>query len=228
MSDYRRHRARCGVHSRKVIAACIASSAIFASRSHAWWDTGHSFITVNTYQQLPSQFHAFFNENQATITLNAKNEPPGLHFINIDSYSEFHNDGTFPRDLNVLYQKYGTSLVNSRGTSPWSIANYRAQITSAMASATTGAQWQALAVTMGQMAHYIEDIHQPLHCTQNYDGQFTGNSGVHARYEGEMINRHFDGLAIAAVISGRHQRTFDCPHTRRRKPSTSPTRLTPC
>jgi hypothetical protein len=181
----------------KIVAACVATCGLVSERAHAWWDTGHSFITVNTYQQLPPTIQPYFFENQGTITLYAKNEPPGLHFINIDAYPEFHDDGTFPRDLNVLYAKYGTSLVNNRGISPWKIATYRSTLTTQMAVAHTLADWQAIAHTFGEMAHYIEDIHQPLHTTQNYDGQFTGNSGVHARYEGEMINRHFDGLTIA-------------------------------
>src|SRR5256885_8334279 len=151
-------------------ALFAAASLFVASRADAWWDTGHSFITANTYQQLPAALQPYFSENQLTITTNAKNEPPGLHFIDIDSYSEFHDDGTFPRDLNVLYAKYGTSLVNGRGISPWSIANYRSSITSQMAAADTLAKWQAAAVTLGYTAPHLQDIHHPPHPTPNYDG----------------------------------------------------------
>src|SRR5262245_30017745 len=182
---------------RKMIAAAVTGVGLVDSGALACWDTGHSFITINSYQQLPPALKPYFLENQTTITFYAKTEPPGLHFIDIDAYPEFHADGTFPRDLNVLYAKYGTSVVNGRGISPWSIANYRATLTTKVATAQTLADWQALAQTAGEMTHYIEDIHQPLHCTQNYNGQYTNNVGVHARYEGEMVNRHLDGLTIA-------------------------------
>jgi hypothetical protein len=35
-----------------------------------------------------------------------------------------------------------------------------------------------------------------LHLTLNYNGQLTGNNGIHARYEGEMIVRHRDHLTF--------------------------------
>jgi hypothetical protein len=44
------------------------------------------------------------------------------------------------------------------------------------------------------LGHYIGDGHQPLHITTNYDGQMTGQDGVHARYETSMINRYEDQL----------------------------------
>src|SRR3954471_11532599 len=140
---------------RGTTAVVAAAVSLLARHAHAWWDTGHSFITENSYQQLPPQLEAYVNENRPTITLNAKNEPPGLHFIDIDAYSEFHDDGTFPRDLNVLYSKYGTSVVNNNGISPWTIANYRATITQQMINAHTLTAWQAIAQNMGEMAHYI-------------------------------------------------------------------------
>jgi hypothetical protein len=37
------------------------------------------------------------------------------------------------------------------------------------------------------IGHYVADMHQPLHLTRNYNGQLTGNYGIHARYEGQMI-----------------------------------------
>src|SRR5699024_66372 len=33
------------------------------------------------------------------------------------------------------------------------------------------------------LAHYIGDGYQPLHTTKNYDGQLTGQKGVHALFE---------------------------------------------
>src|SRR5919198_6751657 len=39
-------------------------------------------------------------------------------------------------------------------------------------------------------AHYIQDAHQPLHATNNYDGQLTGQHGVHARFESALFDRY--------------------------------------
>ena len=32
-------------------------------------------------------------------------------------------------------------------------------------------------------SHYIQDAHQPFHATNNFNGQLTGNDGLHARFE---------------------------------------------
>jgi hypothetical protein len=68
-----------------------------------------------------------------------------------------------------------------------------------MSTAETNSDLQQIAQTAGEMAHYIEDINQPLHTTANYNGQITGNTGIHSRYEGTMIVLNFDELPIAAA-----------------------------
>tara|TARA_Y100000385_G_C13066612_1_gene627014 strand:+ start:760 stop:1944 length:1185 start_codon:yes stop_codon:yes gene_type:complete len=35
----------------------------------------------------------------------------------------------------------------------------------------------------GEMGHYISDAHVPLHTTENYNGQLTGQDGIHAFWE---------------------------------------------
>ena len=46
------------------------------------------------------------------------------------------------------------------------------------------------------LAHYIQDAHQPLHATNNYDGQLTGNNGIHARFETALFERFQSRLTI--------------------------------
>jgi hypothetical protein len=170
-------------------------AAFLTSRAFGWGASGHSFLTQNSVGHLPASLQSFVNRYFTTISTYATNEPPGQHYIDIDVYPEFLA-GQMPRDLNVLYATYGASYVNSNGISPWVIANYRATLTSQMRTAASDADYLALAQTAGEMAHYIEDINQPLHTTYNYDGQYTGNSGIHSRYETTMVNRNFAGLSI--------------------------------
>ncbi|MBI3492934.1 MAG: hypothetical protein HY047_14325, partial [Acidobacteria bacterium] len=44
--------------------------------------------------------------------------------------------------------------------------------------------------------HYIQDANQPLHASNNYDGQLTGNNGVHARFERDLIERYLTRMTI--------------------------------
>ena len=47
------------------------------------------------------------------------------------------------------------------------------------------------------LTHYISDAHQPLHAALNYDGQLTGQQGVHSRFEAELFERFQSRLRIA-------------------------------
>jgi hypothetical protein len=55
-----------------------------------------------------------------------------------------------------------------------------------------------LPTAVGELAHYIGDLYQPLHTTRNYDGpkspdgQPGPSAGVHMAFEINMINRHPD------------------------------------
>ena len=45
-------------------------------------------------------------------------------------------------------------------------------------------------------SHYIQDAHQPLHATLNYDGQLTQQNGVHSRFETALFDRFASRLTI--------------------------------
>ena len=47
------------------------------------------------------------------------------------------------------------------------------------------------------LSHYIEDAHQPFHAVLNYDGQLTGQHGIHARFEAFLFERYRDQWTIA-------------------------------
>lgn len=49
-------------------------------------------------------------------------------------------------------------------------------------------------VTAGVIAHYIGDLAQPLHVTENYDGQLTEQSGIHAHFEDQLVDEAWPGL----------------------------------
>ncbi len=46
-------------------------------------------------------------------------------------------------------------------------------------------------------SHYMQDAHQPFHASINYDGQLTGNNGIHARFERDLVERFESRLTIA-------------------------------
>ena len=43
---------------------------------------------------------------------------------------------------------------------------------------------------MGALGHYISDLHMPLHTVINYNGQFSGNDGIHKRWEHRLVDEY--------------------------------------
>src|ERR1700753_3788650 len=68
------------------------------------------------------------------------------------------------------------------GTLPWTIAsNYYYLVKAFKAHDTT-----AILNASANLGHYIADAHVPLHLTQNYNGQLTGQTGIHALWESRL------------------------------------------
>jgi hypothetical protein len=46
------------------------------------------------------------------------------------------------------------------------------------------------------MAHYVADAHVPFHAALNYDGQLTGQWGIHSRFESQAVMQFLPRLKI--------------------------------
>jgi PEP-CTERM motif len=152
-------------------------------------------MTGGSIGHLPEPLQSFFQINVNTIRSMASQEPPGKHYIDIDYYPEFFA-GTLPHDVNDLIDLYGYPIVEDNGMGPWTYANYVDTLTGLMSAAVTKQDWLNLLPVAAAQAHYIEDMHNPLHLTMNYDGQLTGNNGIHSRYETQMVNRNLSNLTF--------------------------------
>ncbi len=119
--------------------------------------------------------------------------PGYYHYIDIDYYPEFFS-GTLPHNLDSLIALYGLAVVQNNGTVPWVIEQWTDSLYALMAAGQWDEVWQIAA----ELGHYVADSHQPLHLTRNYNGQFTGNYGIHSRYETTMINPHLSQLPLPA------------------------------
>ncbi|HEY9114078.1 MAG TPA: T9SS type A sorting domain-containing protein, partial [Bacteroidales bacterium] len=54
--------------------------------------------------------------------------------------------------------------------------------------------WDKAGLFAADLGHYVADGHMPLHITMNYNGQHTGNTGIHSRYESTMINAYISQI----------------------------------
>jgi hypothetical protein len=121
-----------------------------------------------------------------------KSSTPGesyRHYIDIDTYPEFFS-GTLSHSRAALEAQYGASAVLNNGVLPWAVG----EVVTTLTQQFQAQQWSAAAVTIADLCHYVGDADQPLHCTKNYDGGLSGNSGIHSRYESTMMSSHIGDL----------------------------------
>ncbi len=131
------------------------------------------------------------------------------HYIDIDNYAEFLSDGRIAQTLDSAIAIHGSSFVYNNGTLPWAtLASF-----DSLKSCFERRDWDKAVLFAADLGHYVADGHMPLHVTRNYDGQYTGNNGIHSRYESTMINAYisefnYEGQA-ATEIEDVRQYIFD-------------------
>lgn len=111
------------------------------------------------------------------------------HWLDIDYYPNFYH---LTRNLDSLISQYGWTVVKQKGINPWATVWCLDSLTAQL----TRGDWSKAYLTASDLGHYVGDAHQPLHCTENYNGYLTGNNGIHSRYESTMITDFQDSLFV--------------------------------
>ncbi len=169
----------------------------------AWGDRGHLLISDAAKNVLaPGCLRDLYEANaqallQASLAPDAWRQTDAAeaprHYLDIDIYG---NPAAYPQDYNAAVAQLGRNAVLSNGTVPWVVENIHTMLV---------ASFRAMSVTnavnqSGYLSHYASDAHSPYHSTINYDGQSTGNRGIHLRYEEAMIEAYATAVrqALAA------------------------------
>lgn len=157
-----------------------------------WGSTGHYKISTNaalSYNQHMSQFHEWTSGLAAHASdadarkATDPNEGP-RHYIDIDNYYEFNVTGRIPQTLDSAIAEHGSDFVYDNGVLPWAtLKTY-----DSLRNCFLRYDWDKALLFAADLGHYVADGHMPMHITRNYNGQFSGNYGIHSRYESTMIN----------------------------------------
>ena len=122
------------------------------------------------------------------------------HFIDIDNYTEFLAEGRIPQTYDSVVALYGEDFVIGQGILPWAtITTY-----DSLVKCFQRRDWAKAVLFASDLGHYVADGHMPLHITRNYNGQYSGNYGIHWRYETGMIDLflediNYDGDNISMI-----------------------------
>ena len=80
------------------------------------------------------------------------------------------------------------------GTAPWRVLQLYRMMVSALKEAKAADSRDAMIAATNQallaaglMSHFVGDLANPHHATENYNGQLTGNTGLHAYFEDAVV-----------------------------------------
>jgi hypothetical protein len=197
---------------RKGLSVALVALALWTLRPvsvDAWGFNGHRFITDRAIDLLPAELRPFFQRFRTTIvehsidpdtyrTMGFTEEAP-RHFLDMDAYGPFPFKD-LPHDYKEAVTKRGVDFVLKNGTVPWRTEEIYNRLRDAFKGLSAPNQpWARddIKLFSAVMSHYIGDSFQPLHAALNYDGQLTGQVGIHARFETELFDRYHDKLKIA-------------------------------
>jgi hypothetical protein len=187
-SERARKASRHGV----VFSAIVAGVLLACSPGFAWGPTAHRMVNGWAVDTLPPEIRAFFQANRQFLIDHA-NDPDAamakdrrereLHYIYLDKYGIFPYL-KLPHSFNSAVEDYGSGRVHRDGMLPWEIGKLSLQLTEALRAQ----KWDEAKLQAALLGHYVADAHDPLHTTQNYDGQLTGQTGLANRFEIRLVD----------------------------------------
>lgn len=205
----------------KVNRAFLIAISLLPQVSFGWGFLGHS-IVASVGSEITDSKNPFWSNNKngmAELSVIPDRRWKSGPSANIEKPTHwFEPDGYFtsPNQFNQIPQSYedaiknfGEKHVTKYGTAVWRIQQFAALATDAV---NAGRFEEALQLA-GVMSHYIGDDAQPLHVTINYDGQLTGQKGIHKYFETDLLEQQ-DRDELRAQVLKRAQELLKTPEFR--------------
>ncbi len=164
-----------------------------------WGFFAHQRINRLAVFTLPPGMIGFYKKNISYITEASINpdrrrfsvpEEAPRHYIDLDHYGD-SSLYTMPRFWNAAVEKYSEDTLKAYGIVPWHINTMYYRLKDAFLIRDP----ERILKLSAELGHYIADAHVPLHTTENYNGQLTGQEGIHGFWESrlpELFSDHYD------------------------------------
>jgi hypothetical protein len=191
----------------------------------AWGAAAHRYIMGRAIDLLPAEIKPFFDRSRDELVLRV-NDPDTWRVAGWeDGPNHFVDFGrpdlgpypfaALPRDYGAAVEKFGLDALKRIGMLPWREAeefgNLRRAFDGFKRSTIYAPSDTVLFAAVA--SHYIQDAHMPLHASNNSDGQLTGQTGLHARFETTLFERYQSKLTInpapIASIANPRDAAFD-------------------
>jgi hypothetical protein len=187
-----------------VILAMLLAIAVPQPAS-AWGFEAHKYILEKAIALLPPGIRPFFEKYRVTIvehsidpdlwrTAGWEAEEGIRHFVDLDAYGP-HPFTELPRDYDEAVKRHGVDFVRKNGLLPWRAQEMHDKLVEAFMQKQTYSR-ENIKLFSSVVAHYLSDAQVPFHATLNHDGQLTGQSGIHSRFESELFERYRETLQV--------------------------------
>ncbi|MEQ9305606.1 MAG: zinc dependent phospholipase C family protein [Marinoscillum sp.] len=171
---------------------CLIGAAI---ATMGWGFYAHQKINRLAVFTLPPEMIRFYKHNIQYITEKAVNpdkrryimkEEAPRHYIDLDVYGD-SAVYLMPRYWSEAVEQYTEDTLMAYGIVPWHINLVKYQLTQAFLSRDI----DRILRYSADIGHYIADANVPLHTTENYNGQMTGQYGIHGFWESRLPELFF-------------------------------------
>ena len=195
---------------RTVVALTVLVVLALPVRADAWGFEAHKFIMGRAINLLPKELRPFFEANRAFLversvdpdlwrTAGWEAEAP-RHFVDMDAFGPYpFND--LPHEYDAAVKKFGQEFVDKNGTLPWRTEEIYRKLVEAFQQRAPFSR-DNIKFFSAVIGHYVGDAHVPFHAALNYDGQLTGQWGIHSRFESELFERYRTRLRVVPPPAG--------------------------
>ena len=190
-----------------MIAGAFAAMILAPAPARAWGFDAHKFIVSRAIDLLPEPIRPFFEANRAFIVERSidpdlwrnagfTQEPPN-HFVDLDAYGPYPFKD-LPREYDAAVKKHGLDKLNDNGLLPWRTHEIAGRLIRGFEALHKNGPYARSDIRFFSaiIGHYVADAHVPLHSVLNYNGQLTGQTGIHGRWEDELFTRYEKRLVI--------------------------------
>src|SRR5690606_3261262 len=178
-----------------------AFSLLFPIESPRYWGFyAHSLINRQAVFSLPPEMISFYKPHIDFITEKAVNPDKRRyavegeaekHFIDLDIYGDSAL-WVLPKYWPEAIEKFSEDSLRENGIGPWSAYLTMLSLTRAFEQKNTAAILRLSA----DLGHYLGDLNVPLHTTENYNGQLTGQEGIHGFWESRVPELMATGYSL--------------------------------
>lgn len=165
----------------------------FEKQKKKWGFFGHKQINRIAVFTLPPDMVGFYKHHIDFITEHAVDPDKrryavegeaARHYIDIDHYAK-SGENVFdivPKKWTAAVEKFTEDTLQAYGIVPWHIEVMTYRLTQAFKEENP----EKILRISADIGHYIGDAHVPLHTTENYNGQLTGQKGIHGFWESRI------------------------------------------